>query len=171
MKTTRRNFPWTIVATAAVAGASFVGIASYVGGNRTMSLSAEETPIAVTDVTPKGDGQANGANNGTHQGGTAHQSGTDAAAITAGKINDAIKSGGFENARVLGIDIVDHTAIVDMNSGIVDTLGSTGEAELIETLKSALSKDKRVNNFQIRVDGEIQRTLGHSDLSAPVPVR
>jgi hypothetical protein len=169
MKTSRRSFPWTIIATAAVAGASFVGIASYVNGNRTQALPSEDVPIAVQDVTPKTDSVANKPTRNDDGGsGDASQL---VERVTSTDLNRAVKNAGFENARVLGLDLDGTTAIVDMNSAIIDSLGSTGEAELIEALKAALKKDKRVKAFQIRIDGEIQKTLGHSDLSSPVLVR
>ena len=170
MKTTRRSFPWAIIATAAVAGASFVGIASYVNGNRNQPLGTDEVPISVQDVTPTASNDPNHkqGSEGTHSSNDHHQS---VERVTASELNGAVKAAGFENARVIGLEIDGSTAIVDMNPGIVDTLGSTGEAELVETLKKSLSKDKRVKNFQIRINGEIQRTLGHGDLSSPVSVR
>lgn len=169
MKTSRRNFPWTIIATAAVAGASFVGIANYVNGNRTQPLPGEEIPLAVQDVTPSGPTTPQKTDDGKPSTHTQHSQTADH--VSASQLNAAVKDTGLDNARVIGVEVTDHTAFVDMNSGIIDTLGSTGESELIETLKRALSKDKRVRTFQIRVDGEVQKTLGHSDLSEPVPVR
>ncbi len=170
MKTSRRSFPWTIIATAAVAGASFVGIASYVNGNRTQPLAGEEIPLAIQDVTPPTPDQVKprDENSGSHPT-VKHDQIVER--VTASALNRAVKNAGFDNARVIGLDVENHTATVDMNSAIIDSLGSTGESELLETLKNALSKDKRVKNFQIRIDGEVQKTLGHSDLSAPISVR
>jgi len=169
MKTSRRSFPWTILATAAVAGASFVGIASYVNGNRTQSLQSDEVPVSVQDVTPGG-GTAK-----THSSaqGDEHMNTPSEADmwVTQVDLNQAVKNAGFESARVVGLQIQNHIATVDMNSAIIDTLGSSGEGELIDTLKLALKKDKRVRHFQIRIDGEVQKTLGHTDLSSPVSVR
>jgi hypothetical protein len=91
--------------------------------------------------------------------------------VTQVDLNQAVKNAGFESARVVGLQIENHIATVDMNSAIIDTLGSSGEGELIDTLKLALKKDKRVRHFQIRIDGEVQKTLGHTDLSSPVSVR
>ncbi|MEI7577907.1 MAG: hypothetical protein WCK51_13525 [Armatimonadota bacterium] len=171
MKTSRRSFPWTIIATAAVAGASFVGIASYVNGNRTKPLVSDEAPISVTDVTPATSAGSTGGKGQKNENGSEHRDLVSSDHVTTGDLNRAVKGKGLDNARVIGLDVENGTAVVDMNSAIIDSLGSTGEAELIESLRTALSKDKRVKNFQIRVDGEIQKTLGHTDLSSPVSVR
>ena len=166
MKTSRRSFPWTILATAAVAGASFVGIASYVNGNRTQSLASDEVPVSVQDVTPAGGSMTTKSDRQN----TTKSSQSDLW-ITEVDLNQAVKEAGFESVRVIGLEVDNHIATVDMNPGIIDTLGSSGEGELIETLKLALRKDKRVKHFQIRIDGELQKTLGHTDLSSPVSVR
>lgn len=169
MKTSRRSFPWTIVATAAVAGASFVGIASYVNGNRTQALPTDEVPVSVQDVTPKSQGLKNNSDPAEDPKTSKPNQTTER--VTANDLGRAVKDAGFENARVLGMDIDNHTAIIDMNSAIIDSLGSSGEADLLDTLKAALKKDKRLKDFQIRIDGEIQKTLGHTDLSSPVSIR
>lgn len=171
MKTSRRSFPWTILATAAVAGASFVGIASYVNGNRTQQFASDEAPISVQDVTPSTSAGSTGGKNQTQDKNSDDRDLTLSDRITPRELNRTLKAKGLENARVIGLDVEDGTAVVDMNSAIIDSLGSTGESELIDSLKTTLAKDKRINNFQIRVDGEIQKTLGHTDLSSPVSVR
>ena len=169
MKTSRRSFPWTILATAAVAGASFVGIASYVNGNRTQSLPSDDVPVSVQDVTP---GEGTGKTHSSAQGDENTNKPSHAGMwVTQADLNLAVKNAGFESARVIGLQIENNIATVDMNSGIIDTLGSSGEAELIDTLKLTFKKDKRVKHFQIRIDGELQKTLGHTDLSSPVSVR
>ena len=156
MKTSRRSFPWTILATAAVAGASFVGIASYVNGNRTQSLPSDEVPVSVQDVTPAGGSMTTKLDRQN----TTKSSQSDLW-ITEVDLNQAVKEAGFESVRVIGLEVDNHIGVAEVNT----------PSELIETLKLALRKDKRVKHFQIRIDGELQKTLGHTDLNSPVSVR
>ncbi len=162
----RRKLPWTIIASAAIAGASFVAVANYVSGVRNLPLENDRGPAQVSDITPPNRQDDPGSQKPIDHG-TKHNS----ERVSAEALNSAVQKAGYDGVRVLGVEVSNGIATIDMNSGFVDTLGSSGEGELLDVLRTSLAKHPSVKSMQIRIDGEIQKTLGHTDLSSPLSVR
>ena len=62
-------------------------------------------------------------------------------------------------------------AIIDFNKELLGGMGSGAESDFIQIIKDTLKKYDDVNTFQIRIDGEIRKSLSHFEMIDPVPVR
>ncbi len=167
----QRNFPWAIIAAAAVAGAGFAGVATYVGHNNTK----------VGQVSTIDDGKGGTVGRDALSGSNGSDSNN--AAVTnpdkqvgrvskVDSLNKAIKEKSFDQkgVRVLDVTVENGNAIVDMNNAVRYNWGSQEESEFLSMMKDVLGKFDSINTFQIRVDGEILKTLSHFEVD-PVKVR
>ena len=169
----QRNFPWAIIAAAAVAGAGFAGVANYV---------RHENPKIGT-VSSSDDGSTGGfvgkdALSGNNDPGASRieAANNDPQVNRVSKVdslNIAIKAKTFnqKGIRVLDVTVENGNAIVDMNNSVRYNWGSEEEAEFINMMKDVLGKFETVKTFQIRVDGEILKSLSHFEVDPPVKVR
>lgn len=166
MKT--KSFPWAIVAAAAVAGAGFAGVASYVSHNENVRAAAqgqEEPGIVISKNEPA-------QNQGSKS--TNEEKGTNSEQVRQTKteaLNKALTANKYGEFRVLNVSVEEGNAVVDMNKEILGGMGSGAEADFIDLLKKTLSQYDDVKTFQIRVDGEILKSLSHFEMLEPVPVR
>jgi hypothetical protein len=186
----KRTFPWALIAAAAVAGASFVGVANAIKSKSpfpTVEVATQDvseqraTPSPVIE-NPKPDKVDETAdvksvhvverdkddslhlgkkNRPVEKGLTSKES----------ALNQSFKSTNYGELRALGVSVDNGVAIIDMNNKINEGFGSNEEAELINVFKQALSQFPDVKSFQIRVDGQILDSLGHSEMTKPISVR
>jgi Sporulation and spore germination len=175
-----RNFPWAIIAAAAVAGAGFAGIANYVRHNQADPVivkNANDDPNGLSGGTVDQDQLSGNRNTGEKQNGsqTPDKHETDDKQIKVSKVdslNRAIKNANYseKGIRVLDVTVEKGNAVIDMNSSVRYNWGSEEEAEFINVLKDALTRFSSIDTFQIRVDGEILKSLSHFEIN-PVKVR
>jgi hypothetical protein len=185
----KRSFPWSVVAAAAIAGASFVGIASYVDGVRKQPIqeSVEVSPSTSIQTSNDDDQSISKRRNEDSSQGSVRIVGRDrnedpelsgdrksvpkggSAKVTA--INESLKGIGYKEIRATGVSVDKGNAVIDMNPAVQGGFGSSQEADFIEILKKSLSQFPDVKTFQIRVDGQVLDTLGHSEMIEPIPVR
>ncbi|MBI1333372.1 MAG: GerMN domain-containing protein [Armatimonadetes bacterium] len=160
-----RSFPWALIAVAAVAGAGFAGVISYVRNEPKNSFVTNQPIDQPGEVISKPQTTSGGTTSGTPAGQkTTHLS-------RAEDVNAALKAKNYGEFRVLAVNVENGNAIVDMNDKLLEGMGSEAEADFIETMKAALAKFDDVKTFQIRIDGEIQKSLSHFEMLDPVPVR
>ena len=168
----KRNFPWAIVAAAAVAGAGFAGVANYVQheGKNPSQVAQDNGGPGTTTVGKdplSGNGGDQGANNATSASTNQVQK-----VSKVDTLNKAIKEKTFDQKgiRVLDVTVEKGNAIVDMNDPVRYNWGSQEESEFISMMKDSLGQFSDINTFQIRVDGEILKSLSHFEID-PVKVR
>lgn len=76
-----------------------------------------------------------------------------------------------EETRLLGLHVgEDGLAALSFNAALVGGYGSAAEAAFIEGLRRTLGQFKRVEAFQILVDGEVIESLGHFEIAGPITV-
>jgi hypothetical protein len=167
----KRNFPWAIIAAAAVAGAGFAGVATYVRGEGTDKvIVAQQGGSGKTTVVKdplSGTGVDQGSNNTE---GTANPQIVKVSKVDT--LNRAIKDKTFnqKGIRVLDVTVENNgNAIVDMNDPVRYNWGSEEESEFINMMKDILGKFSDIKSFQIRVDGEILKSLSHFEID-PVKI-
>jgi len=85
-------------------------------------------------------------------------------------VNETLTSLQIDGARAVGIDVKDHLALVDFNTGIERGYGTIEEGYLIKSLQMALGQFKDIDKFQVVVEGKTVESLGNIDLTEPVPV-
>jgi hypothetical protein len=172
------NFPWALIAAAAVAGAGFAGVASYVRqdgskpSNVTQNLDDSSNTTVETDPLS---GNKTGSDNGstaTKNGDTSENSNQALRVSKVDTLNKAIKANSFDQKgiRVLDVTVENGNAIIDMNNSVRYNWGSEEETAFIDTLRDALTRFTSIQTFQIRVDGEILKFLSHFEVN-PVKVR
>ena len=168
----QRNFPWAIIAAAAVAGAGFAGVANYVSHD-----TAKQNIAGGPDTDITGGTLGNDSLSGTNGSPSKRIDGNnpDLQAIKGSKVEaltKAFKAKTFDlkGIRVLDVTVDNGNAIVDMNNAVRYGWGSEEESEFINTMKETLAKFDTIKTFQIRVDGEILKYLSHFEVN-PVTVR
>lgn len=92
--------------------------------------------------------------------------GGDAMKFVATKIAEAAQ---IEGARVLGVDVRDHVAIVNYNEAIGKGMGSMEEGAFIRALQVGFGQFTQIDKVTVEKEGE-PLTSGHIDLSEPLPV-
>ncbi len=162
-----RSFPWAIIAAAAVAGAGLAGVASYVNTHspKPVDVSTHEQPgeVVATNASNQDDNQ---------QSNEASNTPVVERIDKAEALTKALNAKNYGEFRVLKVTVEEKgNAIIDMNNRLLQGMGSEAEADFIDTVKSAMAQFKDVNTFQIRVDGEILKSLSHFEMLEPVPVR
>lgn len=75
----------------------------------------------------------------------------------------------IEGARVLGIDVRDHVAVVNFNRAVEKGMGSMEEGKFLQALQMGFGQFKDIDRIAIEADGA-PMTSGHVDLSDPLPV-
>ena len=168
----QRNFPWAIIAAAAVAGAGFAGVANYVRHDSpkagAMSISDDGSTGGTVGKDALSGSNGSGANN-------AQSASNDPQVGRVSKVdslNKAIRAKTFDQKgiRVLDVTVENGNAIVDMNNSVRYNWGSEEESEFLKMMKDVLGKFDSIKTFQIRVDGEILKSLSHFEVD-PVKVR
>jgi Sporulation and spore germination len=174
-----RNFPWAIIAAAAVAGAGFAGIATYVRQNQAdpvLVKNSIDNPNGGTGGTVEKDslsGDTNSVNGEGPSKGSGKPENHQVNRISkVDTLNKAIKNANYsqKGIRVLDVTVENGNAIIDMNAAVQDSWGSEAEAKFIDTMRDALTPFNSIKTFQIRVDGQILKTLSHFEVD-PVTVR
>jgi hypothetical protein len=170
-----RNFPWAIIAAAAVAGAGFAGIASYVRQDSKSTLQVNQNDDgtgSTTVITDPLSGDHSKSGDTSKNGGETNQERQAVRTSKVNALNDAFKAKSFDQKgiRVLDVTVDNGNAIVDMNDPVRYNWGSEEESEFIRLMADTLAKFDSVKTFQIRVDGEILKTLSHFEID-PVKVR
>jgi hypothetical protein len=180
----KRSFPWSVVAGAAIAGATFVGIAGYVQDVRSQPIelpaipsqsqnekatvpseqetSNEKEPTSVRTVRRNKNEEPELSN---------HKNVSKGVSAKVSALNDAMHDVGYKDIRALSVRTSSGNAIIDMNPAVMSGFGSSQEADFIQVVKTALSQFKDIKTFQIRVDGQIIESLGHLEIIEPVSVR
>jgi hypothetical protein len=171
----KTSFPWSIVAAAAIAGATFAGIAGYV-------QTVRKEPLEPGNSTTKLQSEADKASDGSsiqaaeeenrRKGGEEQNSKNQQ--ITQNRISSlksSLESAGFQRIRVLGIDVKEGNALIDLSPSVRNGFGSSEEAQFLEAIKSGLDRYREIKTFQLRVDGQILDALSHVEISEPTPVR
>lgn len=167
------SFPWSLVAAAAVAGASFAGVAGYVQNVRKQPLEASATPATKALQNPENqDQQSNqSSEENASRGGSERNSKRQIVITRMACLRQSLEESGFKRIRVLGIDTVQGNAIIDLSPSVRSGFGSSEEAQFLDAIKSGLSRFKEIKTFQLRVDGQILDALSHSEVGEPTPVR
>ncbi len=171
-----RNFPWALIAAAAVAGAGFAGVASYVRQDGSKPSNVTQNLDESTNSTLGSDqlsGSKNGSkNNSANQNANSNGGDQSVKVSKVDTLNKAIKSNGFDQKgiRVLDVTVENGNAIIDMNNSVRYNWGSDEEATFLNVMRDALARFDSIQTFQIRVDGEILRFLSHFEVN-PVKVR
>lgn len=166
-----RNFPWAIIAAAAVAGAGFAGVATYVR-NENPQPSVTQNADDPNNVSVVKDPLSGGTNSPDKNGSNTSENTQIVRRSKVNALNDAIKSNKYDakGIRVLDVTVENGNAIIDMNDPVRYNWGSQDEAAFITMMKDTLTPFESINTFQIRVDGEILKTLSHFEVD-PVKVR
>jgi hypothetical protein len=166
-----RNFPWAIIAAAAVAGAGFAGVASYVRHEQVDPSLFAKNPDGTQGTKVENDALSGGNNASESNGSTNSESTQVVRASKVDALNNAIKADFSQKGiRVLDVTIENGNAIVDMNNAVRYNWGSVEESAFIKLMSDTMSKFDSINTFQIRVDGEILKYLSHFEVD-PVKVR
>jgi hypothetical protein len=86
--------------------------------------------------------------------------------------NEALKSMSVgEGAKVLGVDVRNRTALLELNSAFVDHgFGSTEEGQVVEALQRVMGQFDDIDKVQLMHSGEPIDSLGHIDLGEAIPV-
>ena len=158
----KKHLPWSLFATCAVATAAFVGIANYVQSVRTKPIEDPTSHLSQNqgikkDLSVKVD--------------DSKLSLTELQSSITKQVGKDLADSGFSRIRILGSEISDHNAILDVNPAISSGFGSEEEAQFLEVIKKSLSKYSTVNTFQLRLDGKVLDALSHVEIGVPNPVR
>jgi hypothetical protein len=92
--------------------------------------------------------------------------GGDAMKFVAQKIVEAAR---IDGARVLGVDVRDHVAIVNYNEAIGKGMGSMEEGGFIRALQIGFGQFTQIDKVTVEKEGQ-PLISGHVDLSEPLPV-
>lgn len=92
--------------------------------------------------------------------------GGDAMKFVAQKIAESAQ---IDGARVLGVDVRDHVAIVNYNEAIGKGMGSMEEGAFIRALQVGFGQFTQIDKVTVEKEGE-PLVSGHVDLSEPLPV-
>ena len=158
----KKHLPWSLFATCAVATAAFVGIANYVQSVRTKPIEDPTSHLSQNqgikmDLSVKVD--------------DSNLSLTELQSSITKLVGKDLADSGFSRIRILGSEISDNNAILDVNSAILSGFGSEEESQFLEVIKKSLSKYSTVNTFQLRLDGKVLDALSHVEIGEPNPVR
>jgi hypothetical protein len=86
-------------------------------------------------------------------------------------VTQTFSSLGVADGRAVGIELNGKNAVVDVNQSVLDHgYGSMEEGQLVKALQMALGQFPEVDTFQLRTDGQIIDSLGHLELTDPIPV-
>lgn len=97
---------------------------------------------------------------------TAVPAGQEPMRFLAQKIVDAAH---FDGARALGVDVRDHTAVVQYNAAAGKGMGSMEEGAFLRALQIGFGQFGDIDKVTVESDGEPLQS-GHVDLSEPLPV-
>lgn len=171
----KTSFPWSIVAAAAIAGASFAGIAGYVQTVRKEPLEPKVMGAKMSDTVSGSSedqgSQSNGEENSSRGGSERNSKSRQITLSRMSSLKSSLDDAGFKKIRVLGVDVVEGNAIIDLSPSVRSGFGSAEEAQFLEAIKSGLNKFKDIKTFQLRVDGQILDALSHVEIGEPNPVR
>ena len=168
----QRNFPWAIIAAAAVAGAGFAGVANYVRHDSTKTGAMSSSDDGSTGGTVGKDALSGSNGSGANNAQSASNDPQVGRVSKVDSLNKAIRAKTFDQKgiRVLDVTVENGNAIVDMNNSVRYNWGSEEESEFLKMMKDVLGKFDSIKTFQIRVDGEILKSLSHFEVD-PVKVR
>jgi hypothetical protein len=76
-----------------------------------------------------------------------------------------------DDAKVVGIEVKDGLALVDVSPSFNQTYGTFDEEALLKGIRATLAQFKDIDKVQFFVEGKVVSTLGNVDLSEPIPVR
>jgi hypothetical protein len=181
MSRNKSSLSWTLIAGAAIAGASFVGVADYVRATKSQSIEAQTAEDKAAKQTSEAGQQASQEDQKSVK--TLRRNANDELELTGSKkiadgensktsaIQQSLTDLGYDKVRVVGISLRDGNAIIDLNSAVFDGFGSGQEADFINAIKLSLSQFKDVDSFQLRVDGEVLQSLSHFEMIEPIKVR
>lgn len=74
-------------------------------------------------------------------------------------------------ARVVGIQVKDHVALIDASPEFNQTYGTFDEEAILKGISATLAQFKDIEKVQFFVEGKPVTTLGNVDLSEPISVR
>ena len=75
-----------------------------------------------------------------------------------------------DEAKLLGIQVIDGVAHLAFNREFDRTYGTFEEKSLIDGFAASLGQFPEINSFVLEIDGKVVPTLGSVDLSQPAPV-
>jgi hypothetical protein len=166
-----RNFPWAIIAAAAVAGAGFAGVANYVRHEQVDPSLYAKNPDGDKGTKLEHDALSGGNNESVDHNLKNSESTQLVTTSKVDALNKAIKADFSQKGiRVLDVTVENGNAIVDMNNAVRYNWGSEEESAFIKLMGDTLAKFDSINTFQIRVDGETLKYLSHFEVD-PVKVR
>jgi len=84
--------------------------------------------------------------------------------------NAALRAVKVDGARALGVQVKDGVAVIDFNPALEQGFGSMEEGTLIKALQMGMGQFKDVDKVQIMVEGKPIESLGHFELTDPLPV-
>jgi hypothetical protein len=93
-------------------------------------------------------------------------SGQDGMRFVAQRIADAAH---FDGARVLGVEVRDHVAIVKYNGAVAKGMGSMEEGLFLRALQVGFGQFTQIDKVTVESDGQPLQS-GHVDLGEPLPV-
>ena len=76
-----------------------------------------------------------------------------------------------KDGRLIGVEVINHTAIMQFNQTFADnTYGSEDEKTVLDGLCATMGMFPDVNDIKLEVNGKGIDSLGHVELSDPLPV-
>jgi len=75
------------------------------------------------------------------------------------------------DAKVVGVQVKDGIALLDVSPAFNQTYGSLDEETLLKGICATLAQFKNVDKVQFILEGKPIETLGNVDLTTPIPVR
>jgi Sporulation and spore germination len=128
----------------------------------TASVEVEAKPVDVVRV-PKLDG----GNVSLVAPETAPAEGEDPKTFVASHV---LTAAGLTNVRCLGVQVKESVALVEFSKELTDGVGSMEEGDFVKMLEVGFGQFSDVKKVQILIDGKPVDTLGHLELTDPLPV-
>ena len=81
-----------------------------------------------------------------------------------------LTAAGLSNVRCLGVQVRESVALVEFSKELADGVGSMEEGDFVKMLEVGFGQFSDVKKVQILIDGKPIDTLGHLELTDPLPV-
>ncbi|MBN9500972.1 MAG: hypothetical protein BGO01_06200 [Armatimonadetes bacterium 55-13] len=76
-----------------------------------------------------------------------------------------------EDAKVVGVQVKDRVALMDVTPSFNQTYGAFDEQTLIQGICASLAQFKEIDKVQFFCEGKVVETLGNVDLTEPISIR
>lgn len=85
-------------------------------------------------------------------------------------VDQTVQALKLNGVRVLGVDVQQRNALVELTPNVQNGMGSMQEAKFLEALQTVLGQFPDVDKVQIMVEGKPLDSLGHFETADPMPV-